>query len=566
MTDTGEQVLAKFAKMAAGLDQRDWEVTQAMQRGQSLEEARKSVAVARGGRLGLSDVAALELQRQGESGFAASIEDANKRLAIMKQDEEASRNLIKAQTDLANSWDKLARGVHDLWDPVEIFFDNLAKRLLDTFTEEPGSQDTGASPQSWWGAHMPPILGGAARAPVSVFKPETWWYGNSATSGGGVLPSTSPQSAWTSPPQGSTSSPLDAFFNWGGLRSGGQGFQSFTSPEAGVQAVRDNLLRNYQNMTLAQIVSKWAPASDNNDTALLIQRASRMMGMAPNAAVNINDAETMRRLVTMLIANEHGGAIPPGLSQATIDRSLGAGMGGAGAYGVPGAVMNYGSTGAMGAPGSNLVQITAPNGEKVTVNRAAAPAFQAFLADLASRGYKMKSVQGYNMRDKTGGGGLSEHAYGAAIDVNPAKNPYGGHATDLPANIHDIAAKYGLVWGGDWKTNPDPMHFQWGGPGAGTTAIASQAPIKYGIGGGQPSPASSGWLSEITSNLRLIREANAAPASTTINHGDVNVNVGDVHTQATDAKGIAYELGGAVERDIRRRTQTVAMSNSGQQQ
>lgn len=492
--------------------------------------------------LGISPETAQMLYRTG-AGYPAAVEREGRR-AITGEDADAAYRYMEASRNLSIEYDHLWRVINTgLEGPLAAFDDWLSRwighiaeglpevthRLFSGGAEGPEGESatSGAVPGSWWERHAPSWLGGGKQEAVP--------------------PSTSPQSAWASPPQGSTSSPLDAFFNWGGLRSEGQGFQSFASPEAGVQAVRDNLLRNYQNMTLAQIVSKWAPASDNNDTALLIQRASRMMGMAPNAAVNINDAETMRRLVTMLIANEHGGAIPPGLSQATIDRSLGAGMGGAGAYGVPGAVMNYGSTGAMGAPGSNLVQITAPNGEKVTVNRAAAPAFQAFLADLASRGYKMESVQGYNMRDKTGGGGLSEHAYGAAIDVNPAKNPYGGHATDLPANIHDIAAKYGLVWGGDWKTNPDPMHFQWGGPGAGTTAIASQAPIKY-------------------ENLRLIREANAAPASTTINHGDVNVNVGDVHTQATDAKGIAYELGGAVERDIRRRTQTVAMSNSGQQQ
>jgi hypothetical protein len=31
------------------------------------------------------------------------------------------------------------------------------------------------------------------------------------------------------------------------------------------------------------------------------------------------------------------------------------------------------------------------------------------------------------------------------------------------SNVHDMAAKWGLVWGGDWKSGPDPMHFQWGG-------------------------------------------------------------------------------------------------------
>ena len=136
------------------------------------------------------------------------------------------------------------------------------------------------------------------------------------------------------------------------------------------------------------------------------------------------------------------------------------------AYGVPGAVMNYAGTGAMGKPGENLVQIMTPDGKMVTVNKAAASAFKGFIDDLYKTGYKVQSIGGFSLRDKTGGGSLSEHAWGNAIDINPADNPFGSSRNNMPPNIHDLAAKYGLIWGGDWKSSPDPMHFQWGGPGS----------------------------------------------------------------------------------------------------
>jgi hypothetical protein len=56
--------------------------------------------------------------------------------------------------------------------------------------------------------------------------------------------------------------------------------------------------------------------------------------------------------------------------------------------------------------------------------------------------------------------------YGNAIDINPAQNPFRGNRTDMPPNISDLAAKHGLIWGGDWRPGSrDPMHFEWTGAG-----------------------------------------------------------------------------------------------------
>ncbi len=109
----------------------------------------------------------------------------------------------------------------------------------------------------------------------------------------------------------------------------------------------------------------------------------------------------------------------------------------------------------------NLVTIKASNGETWQVNKQAAPSFEAFIRDLEAKGYNPKSSGGYNYRNIRGSNKLSEHATGNAIDINAATNALGSSQTDMPPDVSQMAAKYGLIWGGDWKTRPDPMHFEW---------------------------------------------------------------------------------------------------------
>ena len=113
---------------------------------------------------------------------------------------------------------------------------------------------------------------------------------------------------------------------------------------------------------------------------------------------------------------------------------------------------------------NNITSIQAANGMTVQVHKAAADAFKGFLDELVGQGYNIKSLGGYNLRNKRGGNSLSEHAFGNAIDINPGENPMGKNlVTDMPANIRELAAKYGLSWGGDWKSVKDAMHFEWKG-------------------------------------------------------------------------------------------------------
>ena len=58
---------------------------------------------------------------------------------------------------------------------------------------------------------------------------------------------------------------------------------------------------------------------------------------------------------------------------------------------------------------------------------------------------------------------LSCHSSGTAIDLNATKHPLGKAGT-FPAEkipmLRALAKKYGLKWGGDFKSRPDDMHFE----------------------------------------------------------------------------------------------------------
>jgi len=120
-------------------------------------------------------------------------------------------------------------------------------------------------------------------------------------------------------------------------------------------------------------------------------------------------------------------------------------------------------------PGRGLVQITAPNGQRVTVAGNYAGRFSGLLSDLWNAGYKFKSVQGYNYRNIAGTNTLSKHATGEAIDIDPQPNRgnrLGGGGSRYgyfdPSVINGLIRKWNLDWGGTWS-NPDPMHFSTGG-------------------------------------------------------------------------------------------------------
>ncbi len=59
-------------------------------------------------------------------------------------------------------------------------------------------------------------------------------------------------------------------------------------------------------------------------------------------------------------------------------------------------------------------------------------------------------------------GTLSLHAWGLAVDLNAASNPFGGESDQDPRLVRAME-RQGFSWGGDFPTVPDPMHFEFRG-------------------------------------------------------------------------------------------------------
>ena len=103
-------------------------------------------------------------------------------------------------------------------------------------------------------------------------------------------------------------------------------------------------------------------------------------------------------------------------------------------------------------------------GRGLTLNRSVAGRFLNFLNALSGEGYKINSIGSWRSHVGTNASGLTHdlHQMGMAIDINPGQNPFRADnqlITNLPPNVAQLAARYGLLWGGTWKHSKDTMHF-----------------------------------------------------------------------------------------------------------
>lgn len=85
---------------------------------------------------------------------------------------------------------------------------------------------------------------------------------------------------------------------------------------------------------------------------------------------------------------------------------------------------------------------------------------------------------GYAFRDIRGmTGKLSNHSSGTAIDLNASKHPLGKMGTfpnEKVPMIRALAKKYGLIWGGDYRSRKDEMHFEIALPPAKVAALIAK--------------------------------------------------------------------------------------------
>lgn len=86
-------------------------------------------------------------------------------------------------------------------------------------------------------------------------------------------------------------------------------FITFESPEYGIRAMA-RIIRNYERKyklrTIEQIVSRWAPPSENNTNAY-IQNVSRHLNISPQSPLNLNDNALLGQLIKAIIQHENGG-------------------------------------------------------------------------------------------------------------------------------------------------------------------------------------------------------------------------------------------------------------------
>jgi hypothetical protein len=117
----------------------------------------------------------------------------------------------------------------------------------------------------------------------------------------------------------------------------------------------------------------------------------------------------------------------------------------------------------------NIVAATVPLLGRVRCHRSLVPALRGALTEAESRGLggllPLTGSDGcWNARLTGPEGELSRHGWGAALDLNSAKNPTGLDSVQDPRLI-EIMERWGFTWGGRWLV-PDPAHFEYVRPPA----------------------------------------------------------------------------------------------------
>ncbi|WFQ80042.1 structural protein [Xenorhabdus sp. SF857] len=98
--------------------------------------------------------------------------------------------------------------------------------------------------------------------------------------------------------------------SWQGLRKTqtDKAFCQFIAPEWGIRAML-KILRNYERKyglnTIRQIITRWAPPSEN-DTESYIAYVCKSVGIASSAVIDVDSEVTMIKLVRAMIQMENG--------------------------------------------------------------------------------------------------------------------------------------------------------------------------------------------------------------------------------------------------------------------
>ncbi|HET9189797.1 MAG TPA: hypothetical protein VFN69_04415 [Rudaea sp.] len=95
----------------------------------------------------------------------------------------------------------------------------------------------------------------------------------------------------------------------GAVPSADPSYVSFASPTAGIRALALNAYHMQQKdgaQTVGDVISRWAPESDNNDTQAYIADVSKQMGVNPSTPVDLQDPTQLTALTNAIITHENG--------------------------------------------------------------------------------------------------------------------------------------------------------------------------------------------------------------------------------------------------------------------
>lgn len=244
-------------------------------------------------------------------------------------------------------------------------------------------------------------------------------------------------------------------------------FAQFASIDQGIRAADKNLqaygTRHGIN-TLAGVINRWAPASDNNDTGSYVQTVARDTGIDPNAPIDLGDPKVRSVLLHSMAKVETGQANPFGTTSAAMRTTPAATDAGVPAAAAPAApalpgmhLLNTaqpkvvwksdGKGNLVNENGDRKVDPTAaadavadPNLVKAiidgrapmpTANRAATdPKWQAAMAEAMAQDPTLDGAN-YGTRVKT----RADFATGTAAKTKTALNTALGHAGDLDSQV-----------------------------------------------------------------------------------------------------------------------------------
>jgi hypothetical protein len=101
----------------------------------------------------------------------------------------------------------------------------------------------------------------------------------------------------------------------------------------------------------------------------------------------------------------------------------------------------------------------------VTCHRRVIPMLRGALQELADRGLaglidpaQYGGCYSPRFLNRTPAAGISHHAWGVAVDLNVAQNPYGAEPR-MDRRVVEVFERWGFTWGGRWLV-PDAMHFE----------------------------------------------------------------------------------------------------------